>query len=103
MVGVKVHVSSRCGLLSADVDECAKSTHNCSAECVNTRGGFQCGCPHGYQLRQDGVSCEGLSDLHLLYIAHSQIMTPSVALQQLQQLQQFLMSNALFICVYVWN
>ena len=98
MVGVKVHVSSRCGLLSADVDECAKSTHNCSAECVNARGGFQCGCPVGYQLRQDGVSCEGLSDLHLLYIARSQIRTVA-----LQQLQQFFMINALFICVYVWN
>ena len=44
----------------ADVDECSEGTHNCSAVCVNTPGGFQCGCSSGYQLSEDGVSCEGI-------------------------------------------
>ena len=59
---------SRADLVSiSDDDECGEGTHNCTAECVNTHGGFQCGCPIGYQLRQDGVSCEGQFVLHLLY------------------------------------
>lgn len=46
-------------LYHADVDECLEGTHNCSAECMNTPGGFLCGCTSGYLLSEDGVSCNG--------------------------------------------
>ena len=44
-------------LLSADVNECVQGTHNCEGTCTNTAGGFECGCPQGYQLSSDGRSC----------------------------------------------
>ena len=43
----------------ADVDECSEGTHNCTAECMNTQGGFQCSCSSGYQLSEDGATCKG--------------------------------------------
>ena len=58
-------------VLSTDVDECAEGTHNCSNLCVNTPGGFQCGCPVGYQLSKSGLTCEGTGLVCLLKIADS--------------------------------
>ena len=46
-------------VLPTDVDECADGTHNCSSVCVNTLGGFQCGCTSGYQISESGLTCEG--------------------------------------------
>ena len=43
----------------ADVDECSEGTHNCTAECMNTQGGFQCSCSSGYQLSEDEATCKG--------------------------------------------
>ena len=43
-----------------DINECANpSTHNCSQECRNTIGSYECACPRGYQLGEDGFSCKG--------------------------------------------
>ena len=44
-------------LLSTDVNECVQGTHDCEGTCTNTAGGFECGCPQGYQLSSDGRSC----------------------------------------------
>ena len=45
---------------SADVDECSAGSHNCTFTCINTVGGFVCGCPEGFQLDvTDRVSCRG--------------------------------------------
>ena len=46
-------------LVSADVNECAESTHNChqNATCNNTEGSFDCSCNIGYT--GNGSFCMG--------------------------------------------
>ncbi len=43
-----------------DIDECVLGDHNCSQLCQNTDGGFTCSCSSGFQLSDDGVSCDGV-------------------------------------------
>ena len=45
---------------SADIDECASDRANCdvNADCINTRGSFQCICRSGYQ--GSGQVCTGM-------------------------------------------
>lgn len=42
-----------------DIDECAAGTFGCdaNAECINTKGSYNCFCKAGYQ--GDGKTCEG--------------------------------------------
>ena len=44
---------------SIDIDECAFGDHNCSNTelCINTQGGFICGCNKGYT--GNGTVCVG--------------------------------------------
>lgn len=45
-----------------DINECAsQGVNNCSVRgfCVNTIGGFFCGCRDGFELQRDGISCDG--------------------------------------------
>ena len=47
--------------MDTDIDECADSgTHTCSggSECLNSEGSYDCVCSTGYQLSQDGSSCQ---------------------------------------------
>ena len=44
---------------SADIDECDRGNGGCSDGCTNTEGSYQCSCPEGYQLMEDGHTCEG--------------------------------------------
>ena len=37
--------------------------YKCSEECVNTIEGYRCSCKPGYQLTDDGFTCEGLCHL----------------------------------------
>lgn len=39
------------------MNECLTSP--CSQECANIYGSYQCYCRPGYQLRQDGHTCDG--------------------------------------------
>ncbi|MGI6395186.1 MAG: SBBP repeat-containing protein [bacterium] len=45
------------GSKCVDIDECEEGTHNCHefADCINTRGGFECACRDNYI--GDGVDC----------------------------------------------
>jgi len=43
----------------SDVEECLIDTHNCSQLCVELDGGFKCDCSDGYELGNDGITCEG--------------------------------------------
>lgn len=42
-----------------DINECAQNPLLCAFRCVNTIGGYECKCPTGYILRQDGKMCRG--------------------------------------------
>ena len=33
--------------------------HNCSQICVELEGSFNCSCYSGYELQEDGITCEG--------------------------------------------
>ncbi|CAL1548715.1 unnamed protein product, partial [Lymnaea stagnalis] len=46
----------------SDIDECTKYTTLCSQNCTNTDGGYICACLPGYQLAEDGVTCEDLNE-----------------------------------------
>ncbi|XP_055631741.1 tolloid-like protein 1 [Toxorhynchites rutilus septentrionalis] len=41
-----------------EVDECERKDHTCEHECINTLGGYDCGCQIGYELHSDRKSCE---------------------------------------------
>ena len=45
--------------LSVDIDECQTREHNCSQNCSNTLGSFECKCKAGYTLQGDGTTCAG--------------------------------------------
>lgn len=46
--------------LIADIDECAEGTSGCSNFCVNDPGSFHCDCPLGFELGDDGLTCQGI-------------------------------------------
>ena len=48
--------------MAVDVGECLIGSHNCSQECIELPGGFECDCLPGYELQEDGVTCEGSKD-----------------------------------------
>ncbi|KAJ1606207.1 signal peptid and EGF domain-containing protein [Cryptosporidium canis] len=47
-----------------DIDECLEIPEltGCSHGCINKRGGFQCTCPRGFQLGEDGKSCQDIDE-----------------------------------------
>ena len=46
----------------ADVDECAMNDTLCDQVCMNTEGGFSCGCMEGYALDAATNQCQGDHD-----------------------------------------
>lgn len=46
-------------LALADINECALNPLLCAFRCVNVLGSYQCKCPTGYILREDGRMCKG--------------------------------------------
>ena len=47
-------------LFLPDIDECVEGTDNCSQNCNNTIGSYQCLCDRGYLLDSDGLTCNGM-------------------------------------------
>ena len=43
----------------ADIDECLFGLDNCTQNCKNTNGGFECSCKSGFMVDIDGSSCFG--------------------------------------------
>ena len=50
-----------------DIDECALDTDGCDQGCINTPGSFQCNCSEGYQLNEDGFTCDGNLKIYTYY------------------------------------
>ena len=46
-------------MVAIDIGECLIGTHNCSQECSELPGEFECHCFPGYELQEDEVTCEG--------------------------------------------
>ena len=46
--------------MTTDEDECLH--HPCSHLCSNTNGSFECFCMSGFELQEDGHTCEGTVD-----------------------------------------
>ena len=42
-----------------DLNECNQAPKPCNFICKNTEGSYQCSCPKGYILQEDGRSCKG--------------------------------------------
>lgn len=45
--------------LIIDLNECNQAPKPCNFICKNTEGSYQCSCPKGYILQDDGRSCKG--------------------------------------------
>ncbi|XP_078702848.1 uncharacterized protein LOC144928428 isoform X1 [Branchiostoma floridae x Branchiostoma belcheri] len=45
-----------------DINECDQDLHDCQQVCLNTYGGFSCGCDYGFSLNDDGKSCSETDD-----------------------------------------
>lgn len=62
-------------LLLLDLNECNESPKPCNFICKNTEGSFQCSCPKGYILQEDGRSCKGKNQdknlLQKLYVSQA--------------------------------
>ncbi|OII70848.1 uncharacterized protein cubi_00993 [Cryptosporidium ubiquitum] len=50
-----------------DIDECLEFPEltGCSHGCINKRGGFQCTCPKGFQLGEDGKKCKDIDECRM--------------------------------------
>ena len=45
-----------------DTNECMEDTDNCSQNCINTIGSYQCYCEDGYTLDSDDLhTCNGMN------------------------------------------
>lgn len=44
---------------SIDIDECQVNNGNCSDNCTNTIGGYECQCNPGFELMNDSSTCVG--------------------------------------------
>ena len=42
-----------------DILNCMINDHNCTQICVEVEGSFSCSCYPGYELQDDGATCEG--------------------------------------------
>ena len=57
-----------------DIDECLEGTHECSDECENTEGGYQCHCPPGFRLQSNRHRCKG-TIIYILQVEHKVLET----------------------------
>ncbi|XP_059152070.1 uncharacterized protein LOC131938174 [Physella acuta] len=54
---------SRTGDICADIDEClSPSTNNCSQQCNNTAGGFNCSCFPGFTYNSNNNTCSDIDE-----------------------------------------
>ncbi|ESO90349.1 hypothetical protein LOTGIDRAFT_123418 [Lottia gigantea] len=44
-------------LFSSDIDECATNNGSCEYKCQNEPGSYNCSCPEGSELQENGLNC----------------------------------------------
>ena len=57
--------------ISKDKDECALANGGCQHTCTNTDGSYICSCYSGYQLKPDGLTCQGKIMIFLRHDLHT--------------------------------
>lgn len=45
-----------------DLDECQYGSHDCSHNCHNLYGNYECSCPAGLKLHSDGKTCDDINE-----------------------------------------
>lgn len=60
VVYVNAHKCRVAIFLSADIDECLQNNGGCDHTCTNTFGSFECSCDQGYDLDENGLTCQGI-------------------------------------------
>lgn len=45
-----------------DLDECQYGTHECSHNCHNLYGNYECSCPPGLKIMSDGKTCDDIDE-----------------------------------------
>lgn len=48
-----------------DKNECLTGHHGCSHGCVSLVGLYECSCPSGFLLDQNGLTCKGMHGKYL--------------------------------------
>ena len=51
-----------------DIDECSEQKNLCAFRCYNLQGTYQCTCPKGFQLSDDGKHCEDINECDTPFI-----------------------------------
>ena len=46
--------------INTDINECIEQSDQCSENCTNTIGSYDCTCNDGYELDSDGRFCIGM-------------------------------------------
>ena len=65
-------------VFTSDIDECVKKTDNCSQNCNNTIGSYQCYCNDGYTLDSDDLhTCNGTD---VVYVAEPELHTCNIVM-----------------------
>lgn len=59
----------------ADINECAQNPLLCAFRCVNVVGSYECKCPTGYILREDGRMCKGTAARWLTHCSQALSVT----------------------------
>ena len=55
---IVILIANTYACILSDTDECAKTP--CDHTCTNTDGSFTCSCNNGYELDENGRSCNGM-------------------------------------------
>ena len=50
-------------MIFVDINECSSLNGRCDHICDNTDGGHECSCRDGYQLLDDGNTCESKKNI----------------------------------------
>lgn len=59
-------MNNKC-FLNTDVDECEINNGECSHQCVNNVGSYECVCPKGFKVEINQRNCVGMSLILFIY------------------------------------
>ncbi|KAJ6664070.1 hypothetical protein lerEdw1_008285 [Lerista edwardsae] len=81
-----------------DLNECNQSPKPCNFICKNTEGSYQCSCPKGYILQDDGRSCKATVLRRLSLEEEQKLKSPLAFLSDLDECATK-QHNCQFLCV----